>query len=191
MHRMVRGVLVAVLALTVLAACGDDDPPAPEPSGSTTSPTETPSPSETTGPSDEPSVEPASGKQETFGSFTMNFPKGFDISRPAGLILVGTGPDVFIAVHAIETVTQDSLNALARIALADAVYKGKPVRKENLVADGVPMFHVSGPIGAGRTRDLVGVEYGGFQMQLDFTTSLPEPARQQLIDSVLASITWS
>ncbi len=192
MHKAVRGAVVAVLSLGLLAGCGDDDPPTPAPSGSTTSPTDSASPSETTSPSDEPSVEPASGQQETFGSFTMNFPKGWDVRALSDMAMAASGPDgEHLGVSAVPTTTQLSTDKLARDAIEDAMFVGKPVRFDDVEVDGVLMYHVRGPLGADQTRDLVGAEYGGYEMTLQLTTQLPEAAQQELIESMLASVTWS
>lgn len=192
MHEVVRGALVAVLALGLLAGCGDDDPPTPAPSGSTTSPTKTTSPSEATSPTGEPPVEPAGGKQETFGSFTMSFPKGWDVRPLSAMAMAASGPDgEHLGVSAVPTTTQLSTDRLARDAVEDASFVGKPVRFDDVEVDGVLMYHVRGPLGADQTRDLVGAEYGGYEMTLQLTTQLPEAAQQELVESLLASITWS
>lgn len=192
MRHMVRGVLVAVLSLFLLAGCGDDDPPTPAPSSS---PTETVAdPSESATPTDDPSpaVEPASGEQVTFGSLTLSFPKGWDVRELSAMALASSGPDgEQFAVLAVPTTTRLSTDELAKDALGDAAFVGKPVRLDDVEVDGVPMYHVRGPLGADQTRDRVGAEYGGYEMVLQLTTVLPKAAHQELIDSVLASVTWA
>jgi hypothetical protein len=192
MRKVAHGVLVAVLSAGVLAGCGDDDPPEPEP---TAAPSETTaSPSESATPTDEPSptVEPASGPQETFGSLTLNFPEGYDVRQLSGMAMAASGPDgEHIAVLAVPTDRQTPLDKLVRFPLDDSVFVGKPVRLEDVEVDGVPMYHVRGALGADQTRDLIGVEHGGYWMTLQFTTLMPKAAREKLIDSVLASIAWS
>lgn len=193
MNGVAHTVLLAVLSAGVLSGCGGDEPPEAEPSGSPTSPGATTSPSESATPDDEPSstVEPASGPRKTVGSLTMNFPRGYQVNAMSSTVLTASGPDgEFLGVLAVETVDQTPLGQLARDALQDPVLSA-PVRHDDLVADGVPMFHVSGAVGAGRTRDVVGVEHGGYSMRMEFTTALPRPARLELIESVLASVVWA
>ena len=181
--------LSLLLCATLLAGCGDDEPspegaPSDSPSGASSTPSE----------SSEPEVEPASGPRVKVGGLSMNLPRGFEPREAAVMgseIITSSGPDgERLALVSAESFNVQTVEEAISIAVETGNWVRKPKRLEDVYVDNVKMFRISGPSGIGYTEDEFGVEYGGYDVNLTIASQGSKAERQELIDSILASVTW-
>lgn len=190
MRTTTGGPLSLLLACSVLlAGCGgDEEPPESAPSGSPTS--DAPSPSEPA----EPTVEPAAGPEVELGSLTMRYPEGYEPRETEDLgaqLVAASGSDgERVALGAYEDFSHDTLDESADLAITTGLWTSRPKRLDDLEVDGVLMYHLAGPAGAGSTIEQFGAEFGGYDMTFLVSTEGSAAERRQLIDSILVTATW-
>lgn len=196
MRTTMSGALALLVCATLLGACGDDAT-TPGPASGTAS--SSPSPSSSPGASEpeptEPSVQPATGAQVELGSLTLNLPAGFEpreASSMGGDLVTASGPDgaARIAFVAAEDFNRQSLDKAVEFAITTGFWTRKPKRLPDVEVDGVTMYHLSGPSGAGFTDVQFGTEHGGYDTSLTISASGSAAERQHLIDSILATASW-
>ncbi len=182
--RTTTGLALSLLVCSVLlSGCGDDEK-SPE-GGPSESPTGE-APSETS--------EPAAGPEIKLGSLTLSYPEGYDPRESEAMgaeVVTATGPDgERLGLTAYEDFSHESLAKAVDLAITTGLWTSKPDRLDDLDVDGVPMYHLSGPGGAGATIEQFGAEFGGYDMTLVVSTEGSAADRQALIDSILATATW-
>jgi len=197
-------VVVAALALT---GCGDDaegdvdigpTPQTSEPSG----------PSSASGSTDataigEPSasstltVPPATGDVLELSNVSVRAPQGFQADPPDMTYLRfaferdGIGS---IALANTPAVTEDvSLPQQAEISIRNSGYSEDPSIEEPVEVGGVSMYHYGGQVNDSEYVEEYGAIYDGSQISVNFLLAATDSAaeRQELVDSVLASLTLS
>ena len=194
MRRTTSGALSLLVCAALLGGCGEDEPdPEAEPDASSTSTS-----ADDTDPTEpsEPSVEPASGEVVELGSLTVTFPQGFDTreaSSMGGDVVTGDAPDgdARIAFVAAEDYNHQSLDTAVDYAIAAGLWTRRPKRLGDVEVDGVKMYQLSGPGSGGSTDVQFGAEHGGYDISLTIGAVGPAAERQELIDSILATATWS
>lgn len=190
--RTTTGLALSLLVCSaLLSGCGDDEKsPGDGPSASPTSVSPSPSGSEP----GESTVEPASGAQVELGSLTVSYPEGFEPRESEAMgaeLVTATGPDgERVGLSAYEDFSHESLAKAVDLAITTGLWTSEPERLDDLDVDGVPMYHLSGPDGAGATLEQFGAEFGGYDMTLTVSTEGSAAERQALIDSILATASW-
>jgi len=188
--RTVSAVAVTALVLA-LAGCGGEDPGlgADEPSSSaaaTDEAAESPSgsPSET-------GVPAADGPKVSQGSLTLHFPRGYQPRKVGTYLVSSTGPEgQDVAVTARQSVSTETLDESADIGADNGDWVGKPTRSENVLVDGVEMWHFTGKNFGGYPADTYGVDFGGYDMVLYFASPTDRATHEDLVASILASVRW-
>jgi len=188
--RTVSALAVTALVL-VLAGCGGEDPGlgADEPSSSaaaTDEAAESPSgsPSET-------GVPAADGPRVSKGSLTLHFPQGYQPRKVGTWVVSSTGPaGEQVAVTARPTSSALSLDESARLGSDNGSWAGKPTRADDVVVDGVEMWHFTGKNYADFVADTFGVEFGGYAVVLLFSSPTDRATHEDLVASILASVRW-
>lgn len=206
MVRRRLGTAAVVLVVLATAGCGDDDPETgegPDPSPPASSPGQSPgqSPSQSPGsptsdptaPSD-PAVSPADGPLLALDHVSVRVPDTFREEPPSNLLLVAEDPrtGVFIALSdTLQIGRPYSLDEQARARVRSALTIEPPEIQEPVTVAGEPMYHLSGPFERGSRMDEYGVALPAANIFIRFVTpdDLPEAQRQELIDSVLATLT--
>jgi hypothetical protein len=194
---------LALLATPGLAGCDSSaGGPAPTTGGEPSSPgdaTSGPAPGDRTtqastgAPTQEPTVRPATGARLDTDLLRLRFPAGYLVSRTFA-------PDIYeasrrgLADHRVEYATGDllvqgSLDYLAGLSVKFAAWDGRPRRLPPVEIDGVPCFHLRG-VQYGQPTDVFGAQRGLTQVSLTFSLADPPAKRQEIIDSVLATLTW-
>lgn len=189
----------AVLVLTPACSGGGDDP-APSSGGTASNPAESaPAPD---GPTDEPSpeepetpeVEPASGPDLTQTNLTVRAPEGWMLTREgdpfSGQATEGLSS---IFVTEIEDFGDGLLSTRqqAKIAQDSGAYLIRPKILAPVRIDGREWYHVAGPTDRVRHVDAFGTSEDGLSYSVDISlnrATLTPAQRQELVDSVLASI---
>lgn len=193
MRTTMSGALALLVCATLLGACGEDattpGPASSSSSGSSSGASE-PEPEPT-----EPSVQPATGAKVELGGLTLNLPAGFEpreASSMGGDLVTASGPDgaARIAFVAAEDFNRQSLDKAVEFAITTGFWTHKPRRLPDVEVDGVTMYHLSGPSGAGFIDVQFGAEHGGYDTNLTISASGSAVERQHLIDSILATATW-
>jgi hypothetical protein len=186
------GAVATTLVVLTLAGCGDDDAPVTDPS-----PSSTPSGGESspTGPAtSEDTAEPADGELLQSGDTAYaRVPDGWkveDFEFGFGIQQAGKG---------LSTITWADFGAVAATTPRDLV---KVEMQGNVAPDaevsydvelgGEPAYLLTERSG-GRTELTYGAVRGGNAASVGFSLDpeLPEAEQQEIIDSVLASFTWS
>ncbi len=188
----------AALCLVLLVGgCSGDDPEAkdPPPSGSPSasdSPSEPTEPTGPTGPTDDPAtVEPATGPPLTVKGVSLRMPEGWHLDNDdASFMVVGAADDrtAIINLGSFPSLDPDvSLRRLARSTLRTGGYSNGKVLPEATMA-GRPAFHVTGDV-AGDWTEEFGLIHEGEIVSVEFVFRRgPKAGRQELIDSVLATV---
>ncbi len=179
------GVGAGVAAATlVLGACGGTGATGADPSASPTAG----EPSSTSPAAS--SVEPATGPQVRTDTFTVRLPEGFRVTDD-GVAVAATGPSGDrMNLATLPLYADKSLHQLVDVAVGNGSWDSRPERLDDVVVDGVEMYHLSGPTGLGVTRDEVGAQTDATFAYADFDLRGPESVRRELIDSVLATWRW-
>ncbi len=189
-------VLAAVLAL---AGCGDDPSEGPdaEPTGQSSSSAPSESPPEST-PAAEPTptVAPAAGDPMELSNVAVRAPKGFVVDPPNMSYLrfaFERGGVQSIALANTPAINVLPLRKQAVISIRSHVYSTLPTIVEPVEIGGVEMYHYAGQVNDNEYVEEYGAIYDGSQISLNFLLSptMPEAERQELVDSVLATLTFS
>lgn len=189
-----RVVALALGASVMLAGCADDDDPeAGDPPASPTSAAPTSgSPTTEPSPTDEPSTPaPATGPRLALEDVALRLPKGWFVDNDdASFLVVGAAGDrsATITLSSFPALNPDvSIARLARITARTGGYPRGSIRPETTMA-GLPAFHVAGWV-TGQDTEEFGVLHDGdiVSVEFNFKEGL-EVGRQELIDSVLATV---
>jgi hypothetical protein len=106
-------------------------------------------------------------------------------------IITSSGPDgERFALVSAKSFNVQTVEEAISIAIQTGPWLRKPRRLEDVYVDSVKMFRLSGPTGVGYAEDEFGVEYGGYDVNLSIASQGSKAERQELIDSILASVTW-
>jgi hypothetical protein len=185
----------AALCLGLLVGgCSDDDPAAKDPPASESpsaadSPTE---PTEPTAPTDDPAtVEPATGPPLTVKGVSLRMPEGWHLDNDeASFMVVGAADDrtAIVNLGSFPSLDPDvSLGRLARSTLRTGGYSNGKVLPEATMG-GRPAFHVTGDVVGDWTEEF-GLIHEGEIVSVEFVFRRgPKTGRQELIDSVLATV---
>jgi hypothetical protein len=189
-------VATAAAALLGLAGCGGDDPgvePQRTPSSSSSSsPTGAPV-SETA----DPSVTPASGLLIRIRDVSLNAPDGWTrLSDLFSKLAKGAGDPhgrSMVGLYSVPAFNPDAtVDQLATAVEQTSHYVGSASVHEPVDVNGVECFHVSGRYRDGQVQHQYGVNRGDYQItvKFDFDPQLTEDEQRDVMDSVLASVTW-
>jgi hypothetical protein len=179
----------------VVSCCGDEDPETKDPPASSESPSATDSPTESTEPTEptEPpaTVEPATGPPLTVKDVSLRMPEGWHLDNDdASFLVVGAADDRTAIVNLGSFPSLDpnaSLGRLARSTLRTGGYSNGKVLPEATMA-GRPAFHVTGDVVGDWTEEF-GLIHDGEIVSVEFVFRRgPKAGRQELIDSVLATV---
>lgn len=187
--RTVSAMATATVLVVALAGCGGEDPGAEEPSSSaaaTSEAAESPSgsPSET-------GVPAADGPRVSKGSLTLHFPQGYEPRKVGTYLVSSTGPEgQDVAVTARQSISTETLDESADIGADNGDWVGKPTRAEDVLVDGVEMWHFTGKNFGGFPADTYGVDFGGYDMVLYFASPTDRSTHEDLVASILASVRW-
>lgn len=182
-----RFVWGAALVLA-LAGCGGEDPTPPADPGEASTST---GPTGDVTESEEPGTPAADGPRVSKGSLTLNFPQGYEPRKVGTMVVTSTGPlGEQMAVTANESMSVQTLDESAEMGADNGSWGAKPKRAGNVVVDGVEMWHFTGKDSIGWLADTYGVEFGGYDMVLQFATPLAAQEHDLVVDSVLASVRW-
>jgi len=99
-----------------------------------------------------------------------------------------------VGLFAIPSLNPDGdLDDLAKTAVRFSHFQGKGTIHETVDVNGVECYHISGKYAGGRVQDQFGALHARDQVSItfDFDNDVAKAERQQLIDSVLASVVWS
>lgn len=189
--------LTAVLAL---AGCGDDPTDAvdDDPTGQATPSAEPTQPDEPPPSSvSSAAVPPAAGELLELSNVSVRVPQGFQPDPPdlsylrfaferGGIqsIALGNTPAVNEAL---------SLREQARISIRNNVYSRPPTMLDPVEIAGLTLYHYAGPISANEYVEEYGAIHDGSQVSVNFrlATTTPEAEREELVASVMASLTFS
>ena len=185
-----RVVAMALAASLMLAGCSDDakgDGPSASPSSSSASASPTTEPS----PTAEPSVTPASGPRLALEDVEIRLPEGWSVDNDdASFLVVGTADDRsgIINLSSFPALNPDvSIARLGQITADKGGFPRDSVQPETTMA-GLPAYHVAGPV-AGDDSEQFGVLHDGDIVTVEFVFRRgPKDGRQELIDSVLATV---
>lgn len=176
------------LALLVSGCGGDDDsegddPPA-SPSASATGSSEPTAPTS-------PTVEPATGPVLTLKGVSLNLPEGWHVDNDdSNILVVGADKDSDVLINLSSFPSLDpnaSIAALARSTQKTGGYPANSVQPPATMA-GRPAFHVAGEVAGDYTEEF-GLLNGGDIVSVEFVFwNAPKAGRQELIDSVLATV---
>lgn len=179
----------ATLCLVLLlSGCGDDDPESKDPPASE-SPSATDS---TTEPTDDPAtVEPASGPPLTVKGVSLRMPEGWHLDNDeASFLVVGAADDrtAIVNLGSFPSLDPDvSLRRLAQSTLRTGSYSNGTILPEATMA-GQPAFHVTGDVVGDWTEEF-GLIHDGEIVSVEFVFLRgPKTGRQELIESVLATV---
>ncbi len=188
------GLFVPFLVVTVLslASCGDDatgdadDQPTEQSTTASLEPTVTSS----------ATVPPATGELLELSNVSVRVPAGFQPDPPDlsylrfaferdGIqsIALGNTPAVNEAL---------SLQEQARISIRNNVYDQKPSIQDPVEIGGIEMYHYAGQISDNEYAVEFGAIHDGSQVSVNFrlAASISDTERQELVDNVMASLTF-
>jgi len=190
-----------VAALLALAGCGDDptsevDNEPTEQASPSVDPTGTGEPTESLPPTS-PTVQPATGKLLELSNVSVRVPEGFQPDPPDLSYLrfaFERGGIQSIALGNTPAVNEDlSLREQARISIRNNVYDQPPSVLEPVEIGGIAMYHYAGKINPNEYVEEYGAVHDGSQVSVNFglATTSPEAEREELVASVMASLTFS
>lgn len=183
------GVAPVLMSVLLLAGCGGGGSEEAGPGSADTEASEPSGPSE----SPSPAVEPATGPPIKAEEVTIRTPQGYGRAETwTAYALVSRGPgEDFIGVGQAPVYEQLSDRAIARSVAKGATWGGTdPARGENVLVDGVSMVHLHGPNGLGQYNDAFSAVVGDHLVELRFSLGGRPEARQEVVDSVLATVEW-
>jgi hypothetical protein len=191
--------IVALTAALALTGCGSDDPEgSPDPTPSTTAASGATEPSESTDPTSGPAVTAASGLAVRIRTVTLNGPEGWPRTTDefANLGRGVRAPDgsALVALYSVPSLNQDAtLDQIAAGVIQTSNFIGKPTVHDPVTINGVECYHVSGRYAGGEKAELYGAIHARDLVNFTFAfhPAFPEDERQDVIDSVLASVVWS
>ena len=209
MSRHLGSLVLAAVLLLATAACSDDAPDDPEPSGSSSdSPSDAPSTPEASAPAPAttespdptgPTVTPAAGLELRQGILSVRAPMGWkkspepilgnfseqaDYHPWVSTLFIGElpGPDAGAPVD---------LDELARSAIRTDVALRDPEILEPVELDGVRWYHTSGMIDSATYEDAFGTVTDGVFLRIGLRTGrmlVSAAQREELLASVLATV---
>lgn len=188
-----RWTACAALCLALLVTgCSDDDEPEGEGPPESPSSSDASSPTDETTPTDEPStVAPATGPELSVKDVSIRLPEGWAVDNTdASFLVVGAANDDtgVINLSSFPSLDPDaSIDVLARSTVKTGGYPRDAVQPPTTMA-GQPAFHVAGEV-VGDYSEEFGLIHDGEIVSVEFVFFRgPEEGRQELIDSVLATV---
>jgi hypothetical protein len=191
LHRSLTTAAAAALVLG-LAACGGSSPEADPTlasaasSGSTGTPSDEPPPTTS-------SVAPATGVRVDTSRFSFRAPEGFENRSISGELIgsvVDLAPDDSIFFSIFEDYRPATLDELAQAYLDSSSYQKLPKRMPDTEIDGMPVFHLSGPVSDRSYADAYGLVIDGAGVNITFEVHSDATRRQEIIDSTLQTLRW-
>lgn len=168
-------------AALLLAGCQDDPGPETGPTGSESAPQESTTPTE-------PAVEPATGPLVRFKQFQVHLPDGWKVDRKFFTLTYTRDRGSFDLLNiSVMSTSATNVTQLARSVLRSSSQELRRVDDSEVA--GEPAFHLVGTALRGE-HDQYGVIRGGQSIRFMFELDGSKAKRQELIDSVLASIEW-
>lgn len=192
MHPSVVPALL-VVALSVAACGGSDDPGATEPTSSATTPS-----APSSSPTDEPTetVTAATGDLLNLPHASVRVPDGWTKLGNSLFDQRDAGDDdstSLITLGEIESFGgQVDPDQLARSAIRTSPFPIDPKVLPTVEVDGVEMYHLAGKVDRNAYLEDFGavVDDTIVSLSFDFETSIAPAERQQVVDAVLASFRW-
>lgn len=186
--------MAALVCVTGLAACGDDEPAAPDPATSSSAApsesTETPSASEPT-----PTVEPANGRKLKHDLAEITMPKGWTEQDNFGVPFIRQGSDIFGTLTFSELGGEDdqatSLDRIAKRQLRMSDLPGLKRTDDVVLGDGTRAYRLAGRVNKVTYDETYGSLIGNIEYTLafSFTTEYGTiEEAQEIIQSML--MTW-
>ena len=186
--------IAALVCVTGLAACGDDEPVAPDPATSSSPPvseaTVTPSASEPT-----PTVEPANGPMLKHDLAEITMPKGWTEQDNFGVPFIRQGSDMFGTLTFSELGGEDdqatSLDRIAKRQLRMSDQPGLKRMDDVVLGDGTRAYRLAGRVNKVTYDETYGSLIGNIEYTLafSFTTEYGTiEEAQEIIQSML--VTW-
>jgi hypothetical protein len=188
--------LAAVLAL---GGCGDDpSEPDADPTGQSSSsdPSEPP-PETSTSTEPTPTVEPAAGELMELSNVSVRAPKGYQADPPDMSYLRFAFERAGIQSIALANTPAVNetlpLHKQAVISIRNHVYSQVPPIGDPVEIGGVTMYRYAGQVSDNEYVEEYGAIYDGSQISINFLLSATssEDERRELVDSVLATLTFS
>lgn len=189
---MRRTVLAALVAAgLLLTGCSDEDAdPQADPSDTATS-SDTATPDEPTA-SPEPTVEPASGVRVELDRIAMHAPAGWRKAKQLSPFLVQVDEP-----GSVNSVSLGDLSAVSDTPLQEQAEIAADNERQSEIVDpveigGVDWYHIVGREDRFADFEQFGTIHNGSEAVISFSldTELAEDERQQIIDSVLATVEW-
>ncbi len=188
---------LALVAPLALASCGSDSPDStPDPTPSSPASSATTEPTEPTT-SDNPAVTPASGLPIGIREVSANGPQGWPRVtkqfRNIGRAVRNPGGNTLVGLYSVPWLNSDeSLDILVKAVKLTGNFTGPVQVLDPVIVDGVECYHVQGNYGGGEKADLFGAVHARDQVNFTFSFArdFPQDERQDVIDSVLASVDW-
>ncbi|GAA5145672.1 hypothetical protein GCM10023340_15400 [Nocardioides marinquilinus] len=207
----------------LLAACGDDEPsdgPSADGSGPTTAssdgteptgptgPTEPTEPTEPggssgasdpTGTGEPPETDPpAEGTTVELDDLSFVLPDLYEVNSQSGGTLVAgrkgvATPSEKVLIATTFVGSTATLESFYRQHLRVAAYTGKPSRLPDVEIDGVPMYHVEGPLGSLIHQQAFGgvANENYFSLELVFADDFPAEREQALVEAIIGSVEFT
>jgi hypothetical protein len=187
---------LALAAVLVLGGCGSDEPdtgPDPTPSTSGASdPTESPGST-----SASPSVSAATGLPVKIRTVSLTGPEGWvrlaDEFANLGRGVRSAEGGSLVGLYSVPSLNPDAtLDEMVATVKELESFQGKPQVHEPVTVNGVECFHVSGDYKDGQHEEEFGTIHDRDEISITFSfaADFPEAERQDIIDSVLASVVW-
>ena len=183
------------VAATLLAGCGDDDPPKADPS--------TPAASSTSSsPSASPTVEPATGKRLVSKSFSIRVPQGWRADNGQSSDLLTTRyagdekPDgtllAFLSTSDGSAFTVQPLAQLAKEKARSSEFQQPPKILDDVEVAGVTMYHLAGETSANTYSINLGTIHEGDLVEVHIESSMmSQQELEQTFESILATWEWA
>lgn len=187
---MKRATVITALLVAATAGCQTSEGSTPRRPG----PTASASPTEAA----TPTVDPATGKLLKMEPLSFRVPKGYKAGLDFGG-LVGSG---FLGLESVTATTFHHIlvgtpsadtDEMARLARKDSLWEGKkPRRLPDVVVDGVSMFQLTASSHCcGLTSTEYGADLSNQTVGITFELKGSRAHRQEVIDSVLATVEWA
>lgn len=175
---------MALLLATAATGCQDGgaDDPGPGPSSS---------PASTTGSASPDGPSPATGEAFANTRLSLRFPAGYEVDDSTSSVVSAIAPDRDHTIYYTQTLllTEPDLDYLMDLSEKFDTWDARPRRLPAVTIAGVQCFHLRGRQ-QGRPTDAFGTQRESDGITLTFILDDPPAARQQVIDSVLATVEW-
>ncbi|WP_193609493.1 hypothetical protein [Nocardioides lijunqiniae] len=195
--RTLGPVTALALVLVLVSGCSDDDPSG-EPGGSESPTASASSPEATEGSpsaSEDPSPEPAEGEEVRVERLAIRAPEGWTVTKEGDPYSAQIGKDIN-AIYIQELPDfgggKLSLQEVAQTRLRNGPYLREPKIMEPVTVAGQEWYHIAGRATETTYAEDFGTVADGLALlvAMSFDRKLPEAERQEIVDTVLASVTF-